>query len=375
MRVGRPERGTRRRATAAAGMGRTARPPRSRAAPALPLETIWTQALLRRLRSRGAPRVAVRVTDNVHTMLSFKRRAGYLEVRLHHMFLAAPDPVIAALARYIRGVDPTASRVLDRFIRHHRWLIRRVPAHVRRKRIPIRTKGAHHDLAEIFAELERTLVGAIDCEITWGSAPAVRLPRSSIKLGSYSADSRLIRIHPALDQAFVPRYFVKWIVFHEMLHHVHGISRRGGKRCVHTERFCEDERRFPAFERARAWERAHLDRLLAWRPGAPATRAPLRTQAACQRGLERIRGSARRGTPQGSSAPGRTSRLEAPSPRGSVRSEPRGRKMRAKSSRQKGISVAGAPPASMRAVAAALRACSGRSVASKSLPVSRSQPA
>ena len=281
---GRPERGTKRRATAAAGMGRTARlSPRGNAAPVLPLEAIWTQALLRRLRSRGAPKVSIRVTDNVHTMLSFKRRAGHLEVRLHHMFLAAPAPVIDALARYIRGDDPNASTVLDRFIRRHRWLIRRVPPHVRRKRVPIRSKGTHHDLAEIIARLERTLGGSVDCEITWGPAPAVRLPRSSIKLGSYSADSRLIRIHPALDQAFVPRYFVEWIVFHEMLHHVHGISRRGGKRCVHTERFCEDERRFPEYERARAWERDHLDRLLAWQPDAPAARAPLRSQAACQR--------------------------------------------------------------------------------------------
>lgn len=251
----------------------------------LDLEVIWTQALLRRLRSRGAPRVSLRVTDNVHTMLSFRRRAGHLEVRLHHMFLAAPAPIIDALARYIRGVDPSASTVLDRFIRGHRWLIRRVPPHVRRKRVAIRSHGRHHDLGAIFERLGAALLGKrVDCEITWGSAPAVRIPRSSIKLGSYSADSRLIRIHPALDQAFVPRFFVEWIVFHEMLHHVHGISRRKGKRCVHTERFCEDERRFPEFERARAWERANLDRLLAWRPDTPASRSMSRLDAAaCKR--------------------------------------------------------------------------------------------
>lgn len=281
----RPERGTRTR-RGSAGAGRTARLPRGGVRRNLPLESIWTQALLRRLRSRGAPKVSLRVTDNVHTMLSFKRRAGHLEVRLHHMFLAAPDPVIDALARYIRGVDPTASTVLDRFIRRHRWLIRRVPPHVRRMRVPIRPRGRHHDLKEIFAGLERELVGArVDCAITWGPAPAVRLPRSSIKLGSYSADSRLIRIHPALDQAFVPRFFVEWIVFHEMLHHVHGISRRGGKRCVHTEAFAADERRFPDYERARAWERTHLDRLLAWCPETPADRSMLRLApaAACKR--------------------------------------------------------------------------------------------
>ena len=82
-------------------------------------------------------------------------------------------------------------------------------------------------------------------------------------MGSYSSDSKVIRIHPALDQSRVPRYFVEWIVFHEMLHHVHR-ARRGpdGRRCVHTPEFLEHERRFYAFERAQRWENENLDLLL-----------------------------------------------------------------------------------------------------------------
>ncbi|AKU90080.1 hypothetical protein [Vulgatibacter incomptus] len=268
-RAGRPERG-RREAPAPTTAGRTAR-----ASPAiqsgLQLEAIWSQALLRRLRSRCPQRLALRITDNVHTMLSFRRRDGLLEVRLHHMFLVAPDPVVASLAAYIRGSEPRASEVLDRFILRHRWLIRRVPPHVRRSRVPIRSRGRHHDLAALFDGLNRELLGGkVDCEITWGAAPRVKLPRKSIKLGSYSADSRLIRIHPALDQAHVPGYFVRWIVFHEMLHHLHGITRKGGRRCVHSPGFCADEQRYPALERSRAWERENLDGLLAWEPEAEA---------------------------------------------------------------------------------------------------------
>ena len=58
-------------------------------------------------------------------------------------------------------------------------------------------------------------------------------------------------------------YFVAWIVFHEMLHHVHR-ARRGpdGRRCVHTPEFLEHERRFYAFERAQRWENENLDLLL-----------------------------------------------------------------------------------------------------------------
>lgn len=252
----------------------------TRAILGLPIESAWRDLLQRRLRSRVHQPLRIEVTDNVHTMLSFSRKEGVLVVRLHHMFLAAPETIVEALARYIRGGDPAASSMLDRFIQRHRRLIRRVPAHVRRQRVRIRPKGRHHDLQSIFEELnERFFGGAVACAITWGPAPRASLPRKSIKLGSYSADARLVRIHPALDQRVVPRFFVAWIVFHEMLHHRHGISRRGGKRCVHTPAFCADERAYPDYERARAWERENLDLLLSWRPRQEIRAAPVRTAA------------------------------------------------------------------------------------------------
>jgi hypothetical protein len=88
-------------------------------------------------------------------------------------------------------------------------------------------------------------------------------------MGSYSAEARVIRIHPALDQAEVPRYFVEWIVFHEMLHDIYRIRRRGGRRCVHTPEFLEHERRFHAFRRAQRWENENLDLLLSTRVFGP----------------------------------------------------------------------------------------------------------
>ena len=84
---------------------------------------------------------------------------------------------------------------------------------------------------------------------------------STIKLGSYSAVDRLIRVHPALDQKWVPRYFVAYIVYHEMLHHVIPGSRGLGRVNLHPPEFKEREKRVPPL-RARA------------RVGAAASRAP-----------------------------------------------------------------------------------------------------
>jgi hypothetical protein len=87
-------------------------------------------------------------------------------------------------------------------------------------------------------------------------------------MGSYSADTKVIRIHPALDQKRVPRFFVEWIVFHEMLHQVHRARRLAdGRRCVHTPEFLEQERTFHDYERAIRWEHENLDLLLQSRAG------------------------------------------------------------------------------------------------------------
>jgi len=229
---------------------------------------VWRRVIERRLRSRLRSRVAVEIHDNTHTMITFQRSRGLWRLRLHHMFLAAPDDVIQALADFVRTADPVSSAVLDRYIERNKVFIRRVSPAQLRKRLRLEPVGRHHDLSRIFERLnDRYFQSRISAAITYGPAPRVKGPRKSIKMGSYSMESRVIRIHPALDQPVVPRYFVEWIVFHEMLHNVYRV-RRGddGRRCVHPPEFMEHERRFHDLRRAQAWEDENLDLLLRSRP-------------------------------------------------------------------------------------------------------------
>jgi hypothetical protein len=185
------------------------------------------------------------------------------EVRLHHMFADA-DPVITrALARYIADNDADASRILGDFIDanagHVRGRSRRAPTQV------IFTAGEHHDLRSIFDELNaRYFDSKIDAAITWGARCGRPRRRNSIKMGSYSVEDRLIRIHRSLDREFVPRFFVAWIVFHEMLHQVHDIRVKNGRREFHSKEFLADEASFEFYEQAKLWERRHLDALLTY---------------------------------------------------------------------------------------------------------------
>jgi hypothetical protein len=228
------------------------------------LVRVWRRVLERRLRSRLGAGVAAEIHDNTHTMVSFQKGRGIWRLRLHHMFLGAPEPVLQALAKFVRLGDPESSVALDRFIESNRAHIRRLSLAQLRRRVRIDPIGQHHNLEEMFARLNRRYFGnRVRATITYGPAPRSRRVRKSIKMGSYSSDSKVIRIHPALDQSSVPPYFVEWIVFHEMLHEVYRTRRmENGRRCVHPPEFLAHERRFHDFKRAQAWEIANLDFLL-----------------------------------------------------------------------------------------------------------------
>lgn len=251
-----------------------------KAAAVVPAELALAQdSLERRIRAHLARgRVQVTLTDNRYTMISVRRNAAKedrargvrpraserrYEVRLHHMFADA-DPVITrALARYIADNDADASRILGDFIDansdHVRGRARRAPTQV------IFTAGEHHDLRAIFDELNaKYFAGRIEAAITWGARTGRPRRRNSIKMGSYAVEDRLIRIHRALDRAFVPQFFVAWIVFHEMLHQVHDIRVKNGRREFHSKEFLADEASFELYEEARMWERANLDALLTY---------------------------------------------------------------------------------------------------------------
>lgn len=240
---------------------------RKKRGPEIPSEIASAQdSLERRIRAhltRG--QVSVTLTDNRYTMISVRRlpRARRYEVRLHHMFADA-DPVITrALARYVADNDAEASRVLGDFIDQNAGYVRG-----RARRQPtqlILTAGEHHDLRSIFDELNERYFGSkIDAAITWGQRTGQPRRRNSIKMGSYAVEDRLIRIHRSLDRSFVPRFFVAWIVFHEMLHQVHDIRVKNGRREFHSKEFLADEAMFEHYDEARAWERRHLDALLTY---------------------------------------------------------------------------------------------------------------
>ncbi len=219
------------------------------------------QRLERRLEAAFGGPVQLAVTDNRRRMVTHTRARGRLRVRVNMMFLGADPRILDALVDYVVHGTREASQIIGDFITANTHRIRAS----RRAPGKLTTQGRAHDLAEILSRLNQTyFAGSIgNVLITWGrrTQPSAQ-QRRTIKLGSYSASERLIRIHPVLDAEWVPRYFVSFIVFHELLHHVMPEVRSGKRTLYHPPEFEQREREFRHRERALRWEQKHIDRLL-----------------------------------------------------------------------------------------------------------------
>lgn len=219
------------------------------------------QTLERRLELAAGGPVQLAVTDNRRRMITYTKVRGTLRVRIHMMFMGAPDRIQQALVDYIVRGDRHASQVVGEFIHEntHRIRASRPVTH------PLRTRGQVHDLMDVLASINAKYFGSTvtDVLITWGRKTRPRKhKRTAIKLGSYSAAERLIRVHPVLDHDWVPRYFVGYIVYHELLHHLIPQAKVGDRTLVHSPEFLQKEREYQQYERAIAWEQKNIDRLL-----------------------------------------------------------------------------------------------------------------
>lgn len=232
----------------------------------LDTETAWRSLLERHLdcavdvvfgRSRTHP-VQTRVLD---------RDQDGLLVRLHVMFATAPVEIGESVAKWIRSGRRArrACALLDAWIEARLGEL----APTAPRQATVMTQGEVHDLTLLAAPLlAQEFAGEFQSTpgspvLTWGRRGRSRT-RHSIRLGSYVSESNLVRIHPALDQAAVPGWFVRTVIFHELLHAARPPHRGSGSRWIHHDaEFRAREATYRDHDRALRWEEQNLPRLLA----------------------------------------------------------------------------------------------------------------
>lgn len=206
-------------------------------------------ALQRCLEKQLGKPIALVLTVNSTSMLSLRQRDGMLLVRLHRMFLNSGPGVIEEIVHFLKR-RRTKMPLFRRFIRENRAALESKPA----RKVTARTAGTHYELAGLYREINTEYFqGSVTAAITWGT----RCRGYSVRkrtLGSYSARSNTIRINPVLDRKSVPRCYLAFVVYHEMLHAALGITEKGGRRSMHSREFRRREKRFKDYERACAWE-------------------------------------------------------------------------------------------------------------------------
>lgn len=202
-----------------------------------------------------------------------------IEIRLSSFFAEAPPAVREALVTWIKATrrnarteaTRAANRTLDAFIEEG---LRRTPAPPRKKtnESPV---GHVHDLRPLvrglvtgpLAEFRRR-----DFEprglptIAWGRRGKSQAKRS-LQLGSYHDDHNHIRIHTVLDQIAVPLFFVRFVLFHELLHATRSAEALrnplfSGGYLHHDRAFREREAAYGDFALAQRWQERHIARLI-----------------------------------------------------------------------------------------------------------------
>lgn len=118
-------------------------------------------------------------------------------------------------------------------------------------------QGEHYHLKELYDQINhKYFESKLDLKIMWVGNKHSK-PRRRVMFGSYNPDLQLIKIHRRLDQPHIPPYFISFVIYHEMLHHVAPPlkNRRKEKRRIHHSAFSQKEREFEHFLLVKAFRK------------------------------------------------------------------------------------------------------------------------
>ncbi len=214
--------------------------------------TMNVQHLEHELATRSGKRVELRLNANRSTMLSVVSDREPVRVSLHQMFLKAPSHVVQALAGFIQGDKQKRANVTIQT-----YIEEQLPTLNYSSRVDsdsLVTKGDTHDLRRIYNEINKTYFGGeLNLHITW-YGQRTRKRRNSLTFGLYHEPLKLVKINRLLDTALVPRYFVAYVVYHEVLHHVFPTYvGQDGRKKIHNDEFKTHEKGYVHYKKALEW--------------------------------------------------------------------------------------------------------------------------
>lgn len=200
------------------------------------------------------PEIHVIYRKYANAKAQIQLKAGLLTVKISDTLAVAPDDVQEALATILLSKLFKLRVPADAQTLYRRYLNRkdvRLDLDLVRK-----TRGRKHladpagdayDLTQLFDEINFQYFFGLMARPTLGWSRQV----SRTMLGHYDPTHHTIVLSKILDRESVPKLAVEYVMYHEMLHLRHPVEHKGGRRCVHTPAFKEEEKRFPELAEAK----------------------------------------------------------------------------------------------------------------------------
>jgi len=217
------------------------------------------QSEYRAIRPRAPmPPIHVRFRRFTSLNTTIRIRDGEIHASLSDLLEGAPESVLHAIAHillaklYRKPIDRAHNLRYKRFA--YSAAVARQTEVIRGARGNKRfsgPEGRFYNLEEVFDALNARFFGGLlgRPELTWSEQFAKRA------LGHYDAAHNTIVVSRVFDRPSSPRYAIEYLLYHEMLHLKHPVTRSGLRRCVHSREFKAEEKLFPQLKEAQAFIR------------------------------------------------------------------------------------------------------------------------
>jgi hypothetical protein len=214
-----------------------------------------------RLEDNSGKKFEFKINHNRSTMLSVRWEPDRTLISMHEMFLSAPKNVMDDLACYFKREYKDISPAIRAYIEEaYKKLDYSHTVNTQK----LEVEGLTYHLKSIYNQLnDEYFDGRLKLFITWFGKRQQK-NRSRINFGLYYDPLKLIKISRLLDSPYFPEYVVRFVIYHEMLHHVcpsyydeQGIHR------IHSKEFKALEKKFSHYKEAQAWIKNNTDELFA----------------------------------------------------------------------------------------------------------------
>jgi len=208
------------------------------------------ETLIEYFRRKTGMSIHLSITDNSSSMISVRKNRKDIFVRMHWIFLNADSQLLEELSGFIKTAKGKTP-LINQFMKNN---IHNIKKSKPGKKTILRSKGKCYDLQKIYEELNRKYFKEkITARIGWGRKSRGLSKKRTI--GSYSKETNTILISPRLDRRYIPKYYIEFVVYHEMLHCVVGYDVSEKHRSIHSKEFKKRERMFEHYEKALLWEK------------------------------------------------------------------------------------------------------------------------